>query len=265
MSEHASGANESKSAKLERLFEHHQSLFKKTYDEAMLDFNQDFGHVRHKFKKSDYAMNMHVCVRHRVAYNFDGVPGAYIIDKPGKPFLLILLGSAIGVSVIAIIKFKKQSESLCTSNIQTKAVREFNTQVTRLSAYAPHIQLVLPIAKIGKDVITNPPYAKAANIIAGYIPNTLFTAYNRLPVALPLSRRKAMLIADIANAEAPSRVIQMPQRQAQQPAQKKHGVRRRSEMEAIDPKKKARKHLRAVEMPQQQTEPKKGRKDGEGG
>ena len=106
-------------SKLARLFEHHQPLFKRTYDEAMSDFNKDFAHVRHKFVKRDYANCMHICVRDRVKANFESVPGAYPVELPKKPFTLILDGSVIGINVIAIIIFKKQSESLTTASIQT--------------------------------------------------------------------------------------------------------------------------------------------------
>src|ERR1044072_2236240 len=131
-------------SRLARLFEYHQPRFKRTYDEAMADFNKDFAHVRHKFVKRDYANCMHICVRDRVKANFEGLPGAYPVELPKKPFTLIIDGSEIGIDVIAIIIFKKQSESLTTASIQTKAVRDFNTQVTRLSQYVPHIQLALP-------------------------------------------------------------------------------------------------------------------------
>lgn len=248
-------------AKLERLFEHHQPLFKKTYDEAFADFNKDFGRVRHKFVKRDYANNMHVCVRHRVKQNFANVDGAYPIELANKPFTLILDGSVIGINVIAVIIFKKQSESLATTSIQTDAVKNFNSQVSRLSEYVPHIQLALPWQH-AKAKVANPPKAKSANIVAGYKPNALFTGYERLAIAFPLSRHAARLVADFTHAAESGQVIQMPRPQRERPAAKR--VRRRTASENTEERRKSRKHLKEVKaLPQ--TDHIKRRKDGEGG
>jgi hypothetical protein len=247
-------------SKLAQLFEYHQPRFKRTYDEAMADFNKDFAHVRHKFVKRDYANCMHICVRDRVKRNFEGVPGAYPVELPKKPFTLILDGSVIGIDVVAIIIFKKQSESLATANIQTKAVQDFNTQVSRLSQYVPHIQLAFPWPDT-KSKVTNPPSPKSANIVAGYKPNAVFTECERLAIAFPLSRRSARLIVDFTHAQTESsRVIPM-QRNHQTAVKSK--VRRRNPV-TNQQGGKSRKHLKVVE-PMPQPPQTKRRKDGEGG
>jgi hypothetical protein len=249
-------------AKLARLFEHYHPLFKRTYDEAMADFNKDFAHVRHKFVKRDYANCMHICVRDRVKQNFEGVPGAYPLELPRKPFTLILDGSVNGIDVVAIVIFKKQSESLATASIQTRAVRDFNTQVTRLSQYVPHVQLAFPW-QFAKAKVANPPPPKSANIVAGYKPNALFTECERLALALPLSRHSAQLIADFTHTQTqPAQVIPMQRHRQEGPATPK--VRRR-ETQHIEQGRKKRKHLKIVEQMPHQPRVNKRRKDGEGG
>jgi hypothetical protein len=186
---------------LDKLCAHYSAKLNLSFEEAMKMFNEKLSEAIYLFNKTDMAAVMHACIRDRIRKNFYGVTGAYIVDKPGRAFMLILDGVSFGISAVVGIKFKKQRKNLRTANIQTQAVIDFNSQQTEYLQYLPTVQLALPLPEF-QNKLANPP--KGNNLIAGYTPNLAFTNYERITITFPIENGKFKMLSEITRISSPS-------------------------------------------------------------
>jgi hypothetical protein len=201
--------------KLERLANHHEPRITKSYNETLAEFNEKHNEAMYLYNKRDMTVIMHAHLRGRIKANFHGVPGAYTIDKLPWAFMLVLDGHPIGIPVFAIFKFKKQRLNLRTANIQTNAVKDFNSQNLEFIKYIPQIQLAIPGLGI-EDKVANRPRGSA--LIAGYTPKPTWAAYERLTICFPVANGKIKLISQITplSVETLNNVVELPKQEHQQ-------------------------------------------------
>lgn len=199
---------------LEKLAKYHEPNVTKSFNETIAEFNEKHSDVMYLYNKRDFTVVMHAHLRGRIKANFHGVPGAYTIDKLPHAFMLILDGNPVGIPVFAVFKFKKQRLNLKTANIQTNAVKDFNSQNLGFLQYLPQIQLALPSMGV-EDKVANKP--KGSTLIAGYIPKPTWAAYDRLTICFPIAGGKIKLLSETTFLDAKSlnNVVELPKQESQ--------------------------------------------------
>ena len=218
---------------LKRLVAHFEQRFEKAYHEALQDLNSYPPDKRALFDPSALAMLMHVHVRHRMKLNFTGVLGADPVQKKGRAFCIKLDGAAIGIPEVAEFKCKKINHRLLTANIPTLAVKAFNNQ-------RPAVQPSLG------DWVSPKTLKEPSHGNAGYIPNPLWTGFERLCVTYPTGMHSAQLVLELS-AEAPAApVINLPVGEIKEIQPRKRVKAREQKKDAAQSDGKAKKRLKLV-------------------
>ncbi len=187
----------------DRLAEIHKDRFRKAFQEALQDVSTLYVQTSHHYTLADKAYIMHIHVRDRMTKNFTGVPGAEPFFKPGRAFKIKLDGAPYGIPIKAELKCKKLTAQLLTSNIRTRAVNNF--EKGRPETY---VQSSFGDWRDPQTVSE----AEPTHGNAGYIINSLWTAFERLCVTCYTGARSARLAVEIplgGNAST-STVINLP-------------------------------------------------------
>jgi hypothetical protein len=221
----------------ERILEYHKPDIALSYREAMEALNQEYVKTRHLFGPLEFAVLMHCHVRDRLQRNFEGKAGAKPIKQKGRAFKVELDGTPIGIPRKLVFKAKKINHKLLTANIPTKAVKNFNSQ-------QPEFQPVIQYSFFGDDKVVNEP--EPAHFNAGYIPNALFTGFDRICITYLVGLRSAHLVLEIPIeiAGESAQVISLPLGEITDAPKEKRVKPRRKVASAEEHKRTDLKHIK---------------------
>lgn len=204
---------------LGNLGEHYKNLFNKSFNEAMKDVNDQYADTMKLYNPREMANVMHAHLRDRIKKNFRGLPGVDFDERPNRAFRIILDGRPIGINAVGFVKIKKSTKFFRTSNILTRAVREFMTQQNKHLNFTPEIQASLfPDEDTGLKPTRIVNLPSFVNLIACYVPNKIWSAFERLAVTFPVSINQIKLVSDFTEiaAHATADIIPMQPRYVSQ-------------------------------------------------